>query len=335
MLYHNNGQIGELSVIGLGCWNFGAQWGNKVSEAQAIDIIHYAIDNGVNFVDVAESYGSPDGQCEILLGKALKGGYREKVKIVSKIGWWGRRAEDIFYAKDTIIDKYAKKIMHKLYHTKSIDLQHRNEDLLRLCGHACCGRLQTDHIDLLLCHDGSGADMEAFIAAFKKLKEEGFILQYGISTDNIDVLKRFYKMSDGECAACEFDYSLLNRSAEDEIIPFCEKHNITMLVRGALASGLLSGKYDLTTQFTEPSRLCWNKGGIRRAEYEEKIKTVLNMQKIANGGGAEIAYPFVYSNENKPSVVIGCTSMEQIKQNINISQSYMSCDMYEKLYASR
>lgn len=77
MLYHKNGILGDLSVIGLGCWNFGGQWANKVSESEAISIIRHAIDNGVNFVDVAESYGIPDGQCEILLGKALKGGYRE------------------------------------------------------------------------------------------------------------------------------------------------------------------------------------------------------------------------------------------------------------------
>ena len=69
MLYTQNGNIFRgkpLSVIGLGCWNFGAQWNNKVAKQDAIDIIRYAIDAGVNIVDTAESYGFPDGQCEML-----------------------------------------------------------------------------------------------------------------------------------------------------------------------------------------------------------------------------------------------------------------------------
>lgn len=329
MLYHKNGILGDLSVIGIGCWNFGGQWANKVSESEAISIIRHAIDNGVNFVDVAESYGIPDGQCEILLGKALKGGYRERVKVVSKVGWWGRRTSDHFYAKDTLIDKYAKKILNKLYHTKTIDLNHRTSDLIRLSGHACCGRLQTDFIDLLLCHDGSGRDMNSFIEAFRALKHEGFILHYGISTDDIEVLKTFYKLSNGECAACEFDYSLLNRSAEKEIIPFCKKNNITMLVRGALASGILSGKYNLDTTFTEPSRLCWNKGGIRRAEYEYKINLLNKLTSAVNMNGAKVAYPFVFSNPNHLSVVMGVTSMMQLKENLDVESLYMDNDNYQ------
>lgn len=66
----------------------------------------------------------------------------------------------------------------------------RTPDLIRLCGHACCGRLKTDCIDLLLCHDGNPKDPEAFIEGFRLLKQEGYIRYYGISTDSYDVLKK-------------------------------------------------------------------------------------------------------------------------------------------------
>lgn len=82
MIYQDNYILGKTSAIGLGCWNFGAQW-NRVNEEDSIKIIKYTIDNEVNVVDVSESYGFPDGQCEILLGKALQDGYRDKVKIIS------------------------------------------------------------------------------------------------------------------------------------------------------------------------------------------------------------------------------------------------------------
>lgn len=336
MLYQTNGKLGLLSVMGLGCWNFGAQWANKVSEEEAVNIIRYSIDNGINFVDVAESYGYPDGQCELILGKALKDGYREKVKIVDKIGWYGRRAKDFFYAKDSLFEKYSKKLFNKfykkLYHYNDIDFQNRSSELLRLCGHACCGRLGVQTIDLLLCHDGAAKDLSVFITAFRQLKAEGFLTYYGISTDDVEVLKRFYVLSDGECAACEFDYSLLNRAPEEEIIPFCAEHKITMLARGSLGSGILSGKYDLNTTFNEPSRLAWNVGGNRRSEYEAKIATYKRITEIANGG-AKIAYPFVFSNKHHVSAVIGVTSAEQIKENVQLCTSYMDDKMYDLLYA--
>ena len=174
MLYTKNGPFDHLSVMGLGCWNFGGQW-NKVSEEEAIRIIRYAIDHGINYVDVAESYGIPDGQCEILLGKALLDGYREKVTLISKIGWYGRRTSDHFSAIDTRWNKLGKRIFNKLYRFKDVDFSHRTPELLRLCGHACLGRLQTNYIDLLLCHDGNPKDAESFIEAFRTLRQEGFI----------------------------------------------------------------------------------------------------------------------------------------------------------------
>lgn len=323
MLYTDNGPFKQLSVMGLGCWNFGGQW-NKVPEQEAINIIRYAIDNGINFVDVAESYGIPDGECEILLGKALRNGYREKVTLVSKIGWYGRRTSDHFSAKDSIWNRIGKKIYNKLYRYKEIDFSHRSVELLRLCGHACCGRLQTSHIDLLLCHDGNPKDADSFIKAFRILKQEGFIRYYGISTDSLVVLKKFYELSNGECAACECDFSLLNRKAELGLLEFCKEHGIAILTRGTLCRGLLSGKYDLNTEFKESSRSEWNKEGKARWLFEryirqiDKIKTVLNDVPLV-----EAAYRYAFSLPEHPSVVIGCTSMKQIQDNIKIGSEYL------------
>jgi aryl-alcohol dehydrogenase-like predicted oxidoreductase len=323
MLY--NSGIGEkaFSVMGLGCWNFGGQW-NKVSETNAIEIIRYGIDHGINFVDVAESYGIPDGECEILLGKALQDGYREKVFLISKVGWYGRRTSNHFYAKPSAYDKLMRKLYNRLNHFKSVDLEKRTPELIRLCGQACCGRLKTDYIDLLLCHDGAANDIPAFIEGFKWLKKEGFIKYYGISTDSIDKLKEFYDYSEGECAAVECDYSLLNRTAESKLFPFCETHGIKVFTRGTLASGLLSGKYDLLTTFKEPSRLSWNEGGKSRAQYIRKINQIEKIKAvIGNEPLPDVSYKYAFSQYKNISVVFGCTSIEQMKNNINIGDSYL------------
>lgn len=332
MIYHDNGVLGKLSAVGLGCWNFGGQW-NKVSEHEAIKIIRYAIDGGVNFVDVAESYGFPDGQCEILLGKALKDGYREKVKIVSKVGWYGRRTEDHFIQSNILVKRIFNLIFNKLFKYKDFDVKKRTPELLRLCGHACCGRLQASYIDVLLCHDSNPYDMDSFVEAFNILQKEGFIKHYGISTENIEVLKRFYEISHGRCEVVECDYSLLNKRIENGFLSFCKEKGITVLTRGTLSRGLLSGKYDLDTCFKESSRLNWNKGGAYRAQYKDCIMTVDKIKENLpfNVDIVTAAYQYVFSNPVHPSVIIGVTSIEQIEKNLQIALSYMDINLYNKL----
>ena len=122
MIYSQCGRLGKLSVIGLGCWNFGAQW-NKTTESDAIQIIRAAIDGGINYMDVAESYGEPDGQCEIILGKALKDGYKDKVFLVSKVGWYGRREANNMTTKDGFLLRQIKRVFNKIYRYKTVDLQ--------------------------------------------------------------------------------------------------------------------------------------------------------------------------------------------------------------------
>ena len=328
MIYQDNYILGKTSAIGFGCWNFGAQW-NRVNEEDSIKIIRYAIDNGVNVVDVSESYGFPDGQCEILLGKALQDGYRDKVKIISKIGWFGRRSQDHFQPTNKIIPKACNILFNKVFKYKDFDVLKRSPELLRLCGHACCGRLNTSYIDILLCHDNNPSDMENFIHAFELLISEGFIKHYGISTENINVLKRFYDLSNGNCEAVECDYSLLNRMVESDFLPFCNK-KIAVFTRCTLSRGLLSGKYDRDTVFTESSRIDWNKGGAFRKRYEQCLDAVdqIKCSLPKSIDIVEASYKYVFSNPLHPTVIVGVTSINQIIKNINIASSYLQEDLY-------
>lgn len=327
-MIYNTTNLGKLSIIGLGCWNLGGQW-NRVSKDKAIEIIRYAIDHGINYIDVSDSYGIPDGQCEIILGEALQNGYRDRVFLISKIGWFDRRGKYIVdseeYKKEGIISIIRKKIGARG--------NENTAEYLRLCGHACCGRLQTRQIDLLLCHDGYVKDPTPYINAFRYLKKEGFIKHYGISTDSIETLKKFYIESDGECVACECDYSILNRNAEKEIFTFCKAHNIVIFTRGSLCSGLLSGKYNLDSFFTEPVRKKWNKGEKSRDQYEKYIKQIDKLKALLTEKKTltEISYKFAFTHVFHPHVVVGCTSIEQLEQNILIGETYLQEDIYKSI----
>lgn len=316
-----NGSLGQLSVIGLGCWNLGGQWG-KTSKEEAIDIIRTAIDKGVNFVDVAESYGIPEGECEILLGKALQDGYRNKVKIVSKVGWYAKR--DGKLNANNLFEKIYRELIRK---SKPYWLaETRTPELIKQSGYACCGRMHVDFIDVLLCHDGFTKNLSPFVEGFNMLQDEGIIKYYGISTDKIENLKKFYDLSQGKCSVCEFDYSLLNKEAEKGIIPFCIDKGITMLTRGSLARGLLSGKYTKETVFNENSRIHWNINGNKHNEYLELIDKIDKLKNIYPSGLAEIAYKYVFSQKYPMSVVMGCTSIKQLYSNLKASESFLPMD---------
>ena len=234
MISHPFGKTGRtVSCVGLGTWNLGNQWGDITNEESDV-LLRTAVDSGMTLIDTADSYGIPHGKSELRIGRVLHEFPREKLTLVSKIHNWGFRTGQ--------------------------GLSYTTPDMVRLCGHAILGRMKTEYVDTLLCHNGGIEDPSIFIEGFNQLVEEGHLRNYGISTNSLEVLKRFHEMSGGRCAVTEVDYSLLNREAEEAFIPFCQEQGIGILVRGPLSKGILSGRYDLETEFTDTVRSGWNKG---------------------------------------------------------------------------
>lgn len=309
MQYRPFGQLGwGASAIGLGTWTIGNQFGD-LDDRTAQRIVRSAIDAGVNVIDTAESYGIPHGESELRLGRALEG-RRDQVYIVSKVAHWGKRTGQAV-PKST-------------------------PDMIRLCGHAVAGRLGVDTVDLLLCHDGTVEDPQPYVDGFEQLVAEGMIDAYGISTNEIDVLERFYAASDGECAAVEFDYSLIERDPEDDILPFCEENDLGALVRSPLRQGLLTGKYDRETEFTDPVRdemRGWNPGGENRDEFLEYISAVERVQDALDPATdlVSTALRYVASHPAAPVVVPGATTPDQAVQNARAGDRLLAEDRRQEL----
>ena len=308
MLYREFGGTGwEVSAIGLGTWNIGNQWG-EMEDSTAHDIVRTAFDCGMNLFDVAESYGIPNGLSEIRLGRALKG-IRDQVHIVSKVGNWGKRTGQ-GVPKTTV-------------------------DMIRGCGHACLGRLRTDWIDVLLCHEGDIQDPSVYIAGFEALQMEGFIREYGISTNDLQILKNFHATSDGKCAVVEVDYSLINRSAEEGFLSFCQENQIGVLVRGPVAMGVLADKYDTDTVFTDVVRNKWNQGESGRTEYEEKLARLDRVKTVASPDRDLVTtgLRYVISHSAEPVAIPGATSVSQVRMNAEAGVSMLCDDELTRLRA--
>jgi myo-inositol catabolism protein IolS len=300
MLYRDFGKTGfQASAIGLGTWNIGNQWG-QIDEERAIATIHSAIENGINLIDTAESYGIPTGLSEERLGKALAG-MRERVHIVTKIGRWGRRTGQMVPMTTT--------------------------DMVRLCTHASLYRLRTDYVDVMLCHEGKLADFqvaETYLEGFEMLKQQGLIRAYGISTDRLDVLKLFN--ANGTCEVVEVDYSLLNRGPDEAFLPYCQENNIAVLVRGPLHKGLLSGRYDRQTVFTDTVRSEWYESDRAKEKLARKLTKIENLKAHFSPGPEMVtaALRFVTSHPVAPVAIAGAKSPEQAVINAGAGQTLLS-----------
>jgi aryl-alcohol dehydrogenase-like predicted oxidoreductase len=297
MLYRPFGNTGwNVSAIGMGTWNIGNQWG-EVDDATAWATVRAAFEHGINLFDTAESYGIPNGLSEERLGTALAG-IRHQVYVISKIGHWGQRTGQ-GVPKTTV-------------------------DMIRLCCHASLGRLNTAWLDVMLCHEGNIADPSVYLEAFEVLKQRGRIRAYGISTDSLEVLKRFN--ANGTCSVVEINYSLLNRAAEPELLPYCQEQGIAVLVRGPLRKGLLAGKYTRDTVFTDTVRARWNEGESGRAGFEQDIAQVDKLRAALQPGEEMVttALRYVISHPAAPVAIPGAKSPAQAAMNASAGERPLS-----------
>ena len=307
MLYRELGKTGiKASAIGLGTWNIGNQWG-AIDEEQAIATIHSAIERGINLMDTAESYGIPAGLSEERLGRALQG-KRQQVHLVTKIGRWGRRSGQMVPMTTT--------------------------DMVRLCAQASLYRLRTDYIDVMLCHEGKLSDSklaDTYLAGFEMLKQQGLIGTYGISTDRLEVLELFNK--NGTCRVVEVDYSLLSRNPDKAFLPYCQEHDIAVLMRGPLHKGLLSGNYSADTRFTDTVRSEWYKDERSQQKLARKLAKVEQL-KTAIAPGEEMvtaALRFAISHPTAPVAIAGAKSPEQVAINARAGNQLLSAEQRKQL----
>jgi aryl-alcohol dehydrogenase-like predicted oxidoreductase len=306
MLYRDFGKIGwQVSVVGMGTWNIGNQWG-QLDDATAWATVRSAFDHGVTLFDTAESYGALNGLSEERLGVALAG-IRHQVCLVSKIGHWGKRTGQ-GVPKTTV-------------------------DMIRLCAHASLHRLRTDWLDVVLCHEHNIEDPSIYLEAFEVLKQRGRIRAYGISTDSLEVLKRFNV--NHTCSVVQCNYSLLNRSPESDLLPYCQEHRIAVMVRGPLARGLLSGNYSADTVFTDSVREQWHQNEKSQTSYERKIARVEKIKQKVKPGHEMVttALRYVISNPVVSAAIPGAKSPAQAATNAQAGLATLSTEEIDRLLA--
>lgn len=266
----------------------GHGWG-QVSRDELILTVNTALDIGVNFFDTADVYGL--GESETILGKAL-GSRRNKAVIATKFGV--RRANN-----NTYYDNSPLWIKEAIYESLK--------------------RLQTDYVDLYQIHYRDGyTPIQDVIDTLERLKKEGLIRYYGLS----NVFQKDYEELipyKGHLASFQDEYSLANRTHEEDMKFLAEILDMNPLTWGSLGQGILTGKYDSSVKFDDNDR---RSRPVYKNFHGDKLINNLaivdEMRKIAvqyNKSLASIAIRFILDYLPDSVVIAGVKNRTQLLSN--------------------
>ncbi len=331
----------EVPVICLGSMN----WGQQNTEAEAHAQLSYAItEKGLNFIDTAEIYPIPpdkekQGRTEAYIGTWLKkNGGRDKLIIATKTA-----------TSNSIGTRDTGETPH--YDRKSI----------REAIDGSLKRLQTDYVDLYQVHyperkanffgtrgythdkNDNSTPIEETLEALGELVKEGKVRYIGVSNETpwgvSEYLRIAREKSLPKIVSIQNQYSLLSRTFEIGLAEICLRENIGLLPYSPLSMGVLTGKYlggakPAGARFTLYDR---NVARYNPPHAQEAIKRYVKIAKDHGLDPAQMALAFAISREFVSSVIIGCTSVDQLKTDIasadvNLSEELMA--EIEKVYTA-
>ncbi|MFO7897565.1 MAG: aldo/keto reductase [Planctomycetota bacterium] len=289
----------DVTVIGLGCWVMGGwMWGGADDE-QSIAAVRAALDGGCRLVDTAPVYGQ--GRSEEVVGRALEG-RRDEVVLATKCGLvWDERG-----GRKHFVDPEGRTIYHNL---SAASVKQECDESLR--------RLRTDVIDLYQCHwPDAGVPHEETMTALVELKDEGKIRAIGVSNYTAEMM--------GEClevaplASVQPQYNMLDRSIEDELLPFCREHGIGVIAYSPLARGLLTGKVTMDREFEEGDHRAgrpWFQPRNRRRvlAFLDEIRPIAEKHDATL---AQLAANWVIRQDGVTTAICGARRPEQAEENI-------------------
>ncbi|MDX1657185.1 MAG: aldo/keto reductase [Nitriliruptorales bacterium] len=285
--------IGSLtvSIVGLGCNNLGG----RLEAAESERVVRAALDAGVTLFDTADRYG--EGRSEEILGAAL-GDRRDEAIIATKFGL-------------QMGDDPARQGASPDWITTAV------EDSLR--------RLGTDYIDLYQLHrPDEDVPIEETLGALDELVHAGKVREIGCSNfsgrqiDEAETAARDHALA--RFVSAQNHWNLLHRDVEDEVIPACRRHGLAVLPYYPLASGVLTGKYELGEEPPPGTRL----GSIPRERAqrflnEENLRTTAELESFAERRGhtlLELAISWLASDDVVASVIAGATTPDQVHANV-------------------
>ncbi len=288
----------EVSVVGLGTNNFG----RRCDYEQTLAVIDAALDAGITLFDTADIYGQ--GMSEDFIGRALEG-RRDRVVLATKFG---------------------------MPMDERPDESRGSPEYIRWAVEGSLRRLRTDVIDVYQLHrPDDSTPIEETLGALNELVDEGKVRWIGasnFSAEQIESAERAAReRGTARFVSVQNEYSLIDREAEDEVLPTCEKLGIGFLPYFPLASGLLTGKYRRGEEATE-GRLAGQEIADARWDRAEALQEFAAARGIAM---LDLAFAGLLAQPAVTSVIAGATKPEQVHANVAAGAVELSPEDVEEL----
>jgi myo-inositol catabolism protein IolS len=287
----------RVSVIGIGTWQLGGEWGKVFEQAEVNAMFAKAAELGVNLIDTAECYG--DHLSEKLVGQAIKGN-RGKWILATKFGHRfkpGFEREHLF---------------------EPAEVQEQLEDSLKAMG--------TDYVDLYQFHSGTDAmfDTPGLWEMLQKQVKAGKVRHLGISlSSRLAGMYQVDKASAMGAQAIQVVYNRIQRKPEGQVFDSCIRQDLGVLARVPLASGFLSGKYGTEATFA--------KSDIRSIWEDEKQRIINEVRRLKREVPegvpmAQWALAWCLQHPAVTCVIPGCKTVEQVESNARAADLAMVSD---------
>jgi aryl-alcohol dehydrogenase-like predicted oxidoreductase len=278
----------EVSVVGLGCNNFGKRLDLDGTAA----VLNAALAAGITLFDTADVYG--ESESERLMGEVLEG-RRDEYVLATKFGW-------------------------ELAGEAGPDVPRGSREYIRWAIEGSLKRLRVEKVDLYQYHKPDGTTpIEETLGALDELVREGLVGAIGCSNFSAAELEEADRIArergQARFVTLQNQYSLLERGIEAEVAPACERLGVSILPFFPLASGLLTGKYRRDAPGPEGSRLSERE----RVGSDEQFDVVEALEAFAEARGTgilDVAIAGLAAQPAVASVIAGATKPEQIAANV-------------------
>jgi aryl-alcohol dehydrogenase-like predicted oxidoreductase len=295
----------KVSALGLGLMSMSGVYGNANDE-QSIDVIHYALDRGINFLDSADMYGW--GHNETLLGKALKG-WRDKAVVATKFG------------------------QVKLADGKQA-VDGRPEYVMQACD-ASLKRLGIEVIDLYYQHRvDTNTPIEDTVGAMKRLVEQGKVRALGLSEARPETIRRAHKVH--PIAAVQNEYSLLYRKEGEETLRATRELGITLVPYAPLGRSMLTGTVHGKADLPEGDRRLAHPR-FQGEALDTNVKLVSKLEDIAREKRctpAQLVLAWLAAQGSDIVPIPGTKRKERIDENLAALQVKLSADDLKRISAA-
>ncbi|KAJ9701268.1 hypothetical protein PVL29_006562 [Vitis rotundifolia] len=279
----------EVSAQGLGCMGMSAFYGPPKPEQDMIALIHHAVNSGITFLDTSDIYGPFTN--EILLGKALKGGVREKVELATKFG--------VIICENRVGDARG------------------DPAYVRATCEASLKRLEVDCIDLYYQHRiDTRVPIEVTAGELKKLVEEGKIKYIGLSEASASTIRRAHAVH--PITAVQLEWSLWSRDVEEDIVPTCRELGIGIVAYSPLGRGFLSSGAKMVENLSDnDARKNFPRFQPENLEHNKILYE--RVSEIATRKGctpSQLALAWVHHQGDDVCPIPGTTKIANLNQNI-------------------